>query len=230
MILSPVWRLAQAACLVCLVIGCDSSSSGAGGSAGAGGGGGTGGGVPVIATGLWEGVSEGIRLCFFVSDDGLRLTPSTECDLTGLEEAGAQSFSAKVDLIGRDENGQPCSFDLAYDGNAAIDPVTRAFGVSGIEAEPGGARLSFTGQVETLRASGVAQSESGGSACQVGWEATPASRCDDAAIQSCLDLQDCCQAILVNPVFFQSCNSVVLQCDQEQCLRVLAGYPSCTDL
>jgi len=53
------------------------------------------------------------------------------------------------------------------------------------------------------------------------------AQCGDAAIESCLDLLDCCRAILINPVFFQSCNSVVLQCDQEECLRVLEGYPQC---
>ncbi len=51
--------------------------------------------------------------------------------------------------------------------------------------------------------------------------------CDEAAVQTCLDLQDCCRAILVNPVFFQSCNNVVLQCDEAQCQQVLDGYPQC---
>jgi hypothetical protein len=51
--------------------------------------------------------------------------------------------------------------------------------------------------------------------------------CDESSIQACLDLQDCCRAILINPVFFQSCNSVVLQCDRARCLELLAGYPQC---
>jgi len=52
-------------------------------------------------------------------------------------------------------------------------------------------------------------------------------QCDEAAAQTCLDLLDCCRAILVNPVFFQSCNSVALQCDQAQCQEVLDGYMQC---
>ena len=52
-------------------------------------------------------------------------------------------------------------------------------------------------------------------------------QCGEEAINSCLDLLDCCRAILINPVFFQSCNSVVLQCDQDRCLEVLGGYPQC---
>ena len=45
--------------------------------------------------------------------------------------------------------------------------------------------------------------------------------CTDVAINACLDLLDCCRAILVNPVFFQSCNSVVLQCDEQRCRELL---------
>jgi hypothetical protein len=51
--------------------------------------------------------------------------------------------------------------------------------------------------------------------------------CDEAAAPTCVDLLDCCRAILVNPVFFQSCNSVVLQCDEMQCQEVLDGYVQC---
>ena len=54
--------------------------------------------------------------------------------------------------------------------------------------------------------------------------------CDVSAINACLDLQNCCRAILVNPVFFQSCNSVVLQCDEARCLEVLSGYVQCRSL
>ncbi len=54
--------------------------------------------------------------------------------------------------------------------------------------------------------------------------------CTDDAINACLDLQNCCRAILVNPVFFQSCNSVVLQCDEDKCNEVLAGYVQCRNL
>jgi hypothetical protein len=54
--------------------------------------------------------------------------------------------------------------------------------------------------------------------------------CDVEAVNACLDLQNCCRAILVNPVFFQSCNSVVLQCNEARCLEVLAGYVKCQNL
>lgn len=56
-------------------------------------------------------------------------------------------------------------------------------------------------------------------------------QCPTEATNACLDLQNCCRAILVNPVFFQACNDVVLQglrdCEGAQCDAVLAGYPQC---
>lgn len=54
--------------------------------------------------------------------------------------------------------------------------------------------------------------------------------CNVSAVNACLDLQRCCEAILVNPVFFQSCNSVVLQCNEAQCRAVLDGYVQCREL
>ena len=54
--------------------------------------------------------------------------------------------------------------------------------------------------------------------------------CDVDAVNACLDLQNCCRAILVNPVYFQSCNSVVLQCDEVQCQALLEGYVQCRNL
>ncbi len=54
--------------------------------------------------------------------------------------------------------------------------------------------------------------------------------CTIDAINACLALQNCCEAILINPVFFQSCNSVVLQCNEEQCNALLAGYVQCQGL
>jgi len=51
--------------------------------------------------------------------------------------------------------------------------------------------------------------------------------CTTDAINACLDLQDCCRAILFNPVFFESCNSVVLKCDETRCNELLAGYVQC---
>jgi hypothetical protein len=52
----------------------------------------------------------------------------------------------------------------------------------------------------------------------------PSGDCTTDAINACLDLQNCCRAILVNPVFFQSCNSVVLACNEQRCREVLDGY------
>ena len=54
--------------------------------------------------------------------------------------------------------------------------------------------------------------------------------CTTESANACLDLQNCCRAILVNPVFFQSCNSVVFQCDEARCTEVLEGYIQCRDL
>ena len=86
---------------------------------------------------------------------------------------------------------------------------------------------AFSGEIVGAFASGIARRDLGDSNCRVGWAASPRSQCDDAAINDCLDLLDCCTSILVNPVFFQTCNSVVQQCDQTQCQEVLAGYPQC---
>jgi hypothetical protein len=55
--------------------------------------------------------------------------------------------------------------------------------------------------------------------------------CDlDTQFDCCLDLLSCCEAILVNPVFFQSCNAVVLRGDDAECRDVLAGYVRCRTL
>jgi hypothetical protein len=74
---------------------------------------------------------------------------------------------------------------------------------------------------------------SGGNTGGVGGMSGPGGAggaCTTDAINACLDLQNCCRAILVNPVFFQSCNNVVLQCDEQLCNEVLAGYVRCQDL
>ncbi len=75
--------------------------------------------------------------------------------------------------------------------------------------------------------SGASSAGSGATGGVGGTGGAGGARCPDEAIDSCLDLLDCCRAILINPVFFQSCNSVVLQCDQDRCLEVLGGYPQC---
>jgi hypothetical protein len=229
MTLNFVGRLAAAGCLLLLSSGCDDSSVGAGGTgggAGTGGAGGTqapGGQIP----GLWEGKGNGFDVCFFVSADGKRLTATdSECNLRaeGQPDEPSYAFDLSVDLAGTDENGERCSFELSFANEVAIDPVTHAFRASEIQSS---GEVAFSGEINGKQASGVARQDSGGSFCRVGWAATVSTECDDAAIQSCLDLLDCCRAILINPIFFQSCNSVVLQCDQAQCLQVLAGYPQC---
>ncbi len=79
-----------------------------------------------------------------------------------------------------------------------------------------------------LLSAGCSGASSGGTGAIGGAGGTgSAGQCEEAAINSCLDLLDCCRAILINPVFFQSCDSVVLQCDGARCLEVLAGYPQC---
>ena len=220
MILHRVGWLAAVGAFVVLPVACDDGSAGAGGT------GGTGEAVPATP-GLWEGEGNGVKVCFYVSEDGLRLTPSTECNVTGSPETGSSSYDIVVDLVGTNKNGDGCSFELGFAGDVPINPATKSFRVSGIEAPGINAVSAFSGEVTGETASGVAQTESGGSLCQVGWAAATTTQCDEAAIQTCLDLQDCCRAILVSPIFFESCNSVVLQCDQAECQRVLDGYPQC---
>ena len=86
---------------------------------------------------------------------------------------------------------------------------------------------AFSGQIVRESASGIARRDLGESNCRVGWAASISRECDDAARDTCRELLDCCRAILINPVFFQTCNSVVLECDPVQCQTVLDGYPQC---
>ncbi len=182
--------------------------------------------APELA-GLWVGGSPGIGVCFFISQDGTQLTGSTECNVEGSSSTSSNSYDLDVETIGRDENGEPCSFTLSYQENVEIDPNTGAFGA--VFADDG-AQLAFSGALRGLTASGVATRAEGGSTCTVGWGASRAVICDDAAINACLDLLDCCRAILVNPVFFQACDQVVLECNEARCRQVLAGYPQCEQL
>jgi len=220
-------HLAVAGCLLLLSVGCNDGSAspeGTGGAAGAGGAGGTQ--APAQIPGLWEGQANGFDVCFYISDDGLRLTPSPMCNVTGEAQPDevSRSFDLSVELVGTYENGDPCSFDLSFANDVVIDQATNSFRASETQS---GTELAFSGEITGDSASGVARRDSEGSICRVGWAATKSTQCDEPAIQSCLDLLDCCRAILVSPVFFESCNSVVLQCDQAQCLRVLEGYPRC---
>jgi hypothetical protein len=165
-------------------------------------------------------------VCFYIDDDGLKLEQNAMCNVTGQgqPDEASRSFDLSVELVGVDENGAPCSFELSFTKDVAIDQVTNSFRASEVQD---GAEVAFSGEIAGDQASGVARRDSDGSVCRVGWATTKSTQCDDAAIQSCLDLLDCCRAILVNPVFFESCNSVVLERDQAQCLDVLAGYPQC---
>ena len=70
----------------------------------------------------------------------------------------------------------------------------------------------------------------GGEGGNGGVGGTGGAPCDVSAVNACLDLQNCCEAILVNPVFFQSCNSVVLQCNEANCQALLDGYVQCRGL
>ena len=139
-------------------------------------------------------------------------------------DAVPRSYDLSVELAGTDENGGPCSFDLSFTSEVLIDQATNSFRAS---ESQNGTELAFSGEIMGDQASGVARRDSEGSICRVGWAASKSSQCNEEAIQSCLDLLDCCRAILVSPVFFETCNSVALQCDQAQCLKVLAGYPQC---
>jgi len=230
MTLHRVGWLAAVGSLVVLSVACDEGGADAGGGAGTGASGGTGAdsgeAVPTIP-GLWEGHANGVDVCFYVSVDGSQLTQSSECNVGGQPEGGSSSYDIGVDLVGTDENGDSCSFDFAFAANVPIDQPTNSFRVSGFEAPGTDAKLSFSGELTGKTSSGVARMESDGSFCQVGWGASRVTPCNEAAIQICLELLDCCRAILVNPVFFESCNSVVLECDPAQCLRVLEGYPQC---
>ena len=81
-----------------------------------------------------------------------------------------------------------------------------------------------SGLVAFSLACGSSNASPGGAGGDVGGMGGMGGSCTDDAINACLDLQDCCRAILVNPVFFQSCNAVVLSCDGQRCREVLAGY------
>jgi hypothetical protein len=183
------------------------------------------GGIPAIPEPqLWEGQSRGVDVCFSVAGDGTRLQASPDCGLSG--ESG-YSFDLDVELVGVDQDGQPCSFRLRYEDPVTIDQDTNSFRASEIQVAGSDAVYAFSGEIVGAFASGIARRDLGDSNCRVGWAASPRSQCDDAAINGCLDLLNCCTSILVNPVFFQTCNSVVQQCDQTQCQEVLAGYPQC---
>jgi hypothetical protein len=216
-------RLAAAGCLLLLAASCDDGGDDAGGGGGAGGGTS---GLQRQIPGLWEGRAQGVEVCFYIGDDGLRLKPNAMCNVTApaQPDATARSYDISVDLAGTDQNGASCSFELSFGSDVVIDQATNSFRASEVQ---GGPEVAFSGEITGNSASGVARRDSDGSFCRIGWAAKKSSQCDDAAIQSCLDLLDCCRAILVNPVFFETCNSVALQCDQAECLRVLAGYPQC---
>ena len=220
--------LAAASCLALLVglplAGCGDEPGSSGGAAGSGGAGGMGGISVPSQPQLWEGQSRGVAVCFSVAGDGSRLQASPNCSLAG---GAAYSFDLDVELVGVDQNGQPCSFALRYENSVPVDQELKSFRASEIRVAGDEAEYAFSGQLVGDLASGIAMRDTGDSNCRVGWAASISRECDDAAINTCLDLLECCEAILINPVFFQTCNSVVLECDPVQCQTVLDGYPQC---
>jgi len=220
-------RVAAIASLLAALVACDSAGTDSGETGGSSGADGA---STLPIPGLWEKASNGVDVCFFVSANGLALTTvGSDCHVTGAVGDEARSFDLRVEGVGVDDAGQPCSFELAFAENVPIDSKTDAFRVDGIPTLDGDAELSFSGQLSGQRASGVARLGTDTSYCQVGWEAVKAAPCDQAAMDTCFALQQCCLSILVNPVFFESCNSVVLQCDQAACQALLDGYPRCVE-
>lgn len=220
-------RWAAVAWLLGALLGCGDGgqNEGTGGSPGSGG---TNGASASSVPGLWQGGSQGIEVCFFVSGDGRSLTGTgSDCRVTGTADQAPRAYDLKVDGFGSDDAGEPCGFELAFTGDVPIDPQTMAFRVNGIEVPDSDAVLSFSGQLVGEQASGVARLDQGDSSCRVGWGASKSSVCDQAALDTCFALLQCCQSILVSPVFFESCNSVVRQCNQSACQELLDGYPRC---
>ncbi|MBT8464175.1 MAG: hypothetical protein KJO57_05775 [Deltaproteobacteria bacterium] len=222
-------RLAPASCLALLVclplVGCGEEPGSSGGTAGGGGMAGEGGvgGIPAPEPPqLWEGESRGVGVCFSIAGDGSELRASPSCSLSG---ESAYSFDLEVELIGVDENGQPCSFALRYQDSVPIDQDLNSFRASEIRVAGDDAVYAFSGELVGELASGIAVRNAGESNCRVGWSATISRERDCENI--CVDLLECCAAILINPVFFQTCNSVVQECDQVRCQTVLDGYPQC---
>lgn len=227
-------RLAAASCLALLVglpfLGCGEDPGASGGTAGLGGMGGMAGeggvgGTPVpVKPQLWEGQSRGVAVCFSIAGDGSELRASPNCSLSG---ESAYSFDLEVELVGVDENGRPCSFALRYEDPVPIYQDGDSFRASEIRVAGDDAEYAFSGQLVDEWASGIAVREAGDSNCRVGWAASISRECDEAATSTCLALFECCAATLINPVFFQTCNSVVEECDQVRCQTVLDGYPQC---
>ena len=224
-------RLAPASCLALLVglplVGCGEEPGSSGGAAGRGGMAGEGGvgGTPEPAPPqLWEGQSRGVGVCFSIAGDGSELRASPSCSLSG---ESTHSFDLEVELVGVDENGQPCSFALRYQDAVPIDQDLNSFRASEIRVAGDDAVYAFSGEIVGESASGIAMRDAGESNCRVGWAATISRECDEAANNTCRELLECCAAILINPVFFQTCNSVVQECDGVRCQTVLDGYPQC---
>ncbi len=202
----------------------------AGGSAGSGGMAGMGGmgGTEPPQPQLWVGHSNGVDVCFSVSGDGMTLTTEPGCSLAAqVGQTTGPSFEIDVRLGGTDQTGQPCSFELSYQSDIDIDEGTQSFRGSVVEPPGSGITLSFSGELVGQMASGIAQREEGDSYCRAGWAASTSNECDQAAIDACLDLEDCCRATLINPVFFEVCYSIALQCNEQQCQDALDGYSQC---
>ena len=117
-------RVAAIAWLLAALVACDSAGTDSGETGGSSG---SDGASALPMPGLWEGVSNGVDVCFFVSADGLALTTAgSDCNVTGAaRHRGAHSFDLQVEGVGTDDAGQPCSFELAFSGDIPIDPKTK---------------------------------------------------------------------------------------------------------
>ena len=73
---------------------------------------------------LWEGQSRGVDVCFNIAGDGLTLEANPNCSLSG---ESAYSFDLDVELVGVDQDGQPCSFTLRYTDPVTIDQDSNSF-------------------------------------------------------------------------------------------------------
>lgn len=220
-------RLTGLAFLLLLTLGCSDSTSSSGGG---GDGGDDSSAGPLVIPGPWGGSADGLRVCFYVSDDRTKLTADPLCDLRDESPEAGRSFGISVDSLGVDDAGQACSFSIDYAIDVPIDPATGAFAASGIPAPEGDGELAFSGEINRLSGSGVAQWSDGETRCRVGWGATPVVTLDDEIVGTCLDLQNCCRATLVNPVFLETCRYVASERDQVACLELLLGYPQCRSL
>lgn len=213
MMLRHVKQLVAAGCLISLSAGCEDTGV-----------------VGSVETsrppsGLYLSQGNGAQVCFNVAPGGEQLRPSFDCDLDSQIEANA--YQIRAELLGIDGNGDGCSLEFGFAGDVPIDQETGTFRAGELRLSGSDAVFSFLGEITDARASGVARRQTDGAFCEVGWGATRAARCDADADRKCTELLDCCRAILINPVFLQSCQAVVDRCDELECQQALDGYEQC---